>query len=134
MGAFLPLYKAGHLAVIHACGSPNPSRSHFDMQDFMESGVPADKSVHSGWLNRALQAKGEGRASPFRAVAMTSLVPRTLQGDVEALAIHDLATFGVNASGASGQRGFRLRRACTTAPLTAYCTAPARNPSAPSPC
>jgi uncharacterized protein (DUF1501 family) len=108
MSALLPLYKAGHLAVIHACGSPNSSRSHFDMQDFMESGVPDDKSVHTGWLNRALAAKAEARANPFRvnpfrAVAMSSLVPRTLQGDVEALAIRDLNTFGVNATGgASG--------------------------------
>ena len=52
LDAFAPLYKAGHLAVVHACGSPNASRSHFDMQDFMESGVPDDKGVVTGWLNR----------------------------------------------------------------------------------
>lgn len=96
LDAFLPLYKAGHLAVLHACGSPNPSRSHFDMQDFMESGVPADKSVHSGWLNRMLQARPEPHATPFRAVSMTSVIPRTLQGEAEALAIRDLQSFGVN--------------------------------------
>ncbi len=104
LDAFLPLYKAGHLAVVHACGSPNRSRSHFDMQDFMESGVADDKSVHTGWLNRALAAKAEADATSFRAVSMTTLVPRTLQGDVEALAVRDLATFGVESSsvGASG--------------------------------
>lgn len=97
MRAMLPLYKAGQLAVIHACGSPNPSRSHFDMQDFMESGVPEDKSVHTGWLNRALvqRAAGSRKASPFRAVAMSSVLPRTLQGDADALALRDLSTFGV---------------------------------------
>jgi uncharacterized protein (DUF1501 family) len=102
LDAFLPLYKAGHLAVVHACGSPNASRSHFDMQDFMESGVPDDKSVHTGWLNRMLQAKAEEHATSFRAVAMTPLIPRTLQGDFEPLAIRDLATFGVTASGTPG--------------------------------
>lgn len=102
LDAFLPLYKAGHLAVVHACGSHNASRSHFDMQDFMESGVPDDKSVHTGWLNRLLQAKVEADATTFRAVAMAPLIPRTLQGDYEAIAIRDLATFGVTASGAAG--------------------------------
>jgi uncharacterized protein (DUF1501 family) len=102
LDAFLPLYKSGHLAVVHACGSHNSSRSHFDMQDFMESGVPDDKSVHSGWLNRMLHAKAESDATSFRAVAMTPLIPRTLQGEVEALAIRDLEKFGVTASSTPG--------------------------------
>jgi uncharacterized protein (DUF1501 family) len=97
LSPFLPLYKDGHLAVIHACGSPNSSRSHFDMQDFMEAGVPADKSVHTGWLNRALQVRREDHVTPFRAVSMTSVIPRSLQGEAETLAIRDLKTFGVNA-------------------------------------
>jgi uncharacterized protein (DUF1501 family) len=96
LDAFLPLYKAGHLAIIHACGSPNASRSHFDMQDFMEAGVPADKSVHTGWLNRMIAQRPVAAATPFRAVSMTSVVPRSLQGDAETLAIRDLASFGVN--------------------------------------
>jgi uncharacterized protein (DUF1501 family) len=102
MDAFAPLYRAGHLAVIHACGSPNPSRSHFDMQDFMESGVADDKSTAGGWMNRMLVAQGHaGKTSPFRAVAMTSVLPRSLQGEADVLAIRDLATFGVQGS-ASG--------------------------------
>ena len=115
LDAFLPIYKAGHLAPIHACGSPNSSRSHFDSQDLMESGVDQDKSVSTGWLNRTLLNCPEDRArsassgqvrsataarsaSPFRAVAMTSIVPRTLQGDVSAMAIHDLSAFGISSS------------------------------------
>jgi uncharacterized protein (DUF1501 family) len=54
MAALLPLYKSGHLALIQACGSPSSSRSHFDAQDFMECGVADDKSIRTGWLNRAL--------------------------------------------------------------------------------
>jgi uncharacterized protein (DUF1501 family) len=101
LDAFLPLYQAGELAVVHACGSPSGSRSHFDMQDFMESGVADDKGVQGGWLNRAIVEKPgrHGKASPFRAVSMTPVLPRSLQGDAEALAVRDLATFGVRGSG-----------------------------------
>ena len=102
----LSLYKAGQLAVIHGCGSPSASRSHFDMQDFMESAAPDDKRVQSGWLNRMLRwpqaATVAAHASPFRAVSMTSVVPRSLQGDADALAIRDLSTFGVNAPAGMG--------------------------------
>jgi uncharacterized protein (DUF1501 family) len=105
MSAFAPLYREGHLAVIHACGSPNASRSHFDMQDFMESGVADDKNVGGGWMNRMLVARDESREkpSPFRAVSMSSVLPRTLQGEAEAMAVRDLSTFGVQAGGGAGR-------------------------------
>ena len=101
MAPLLPIYQSGHLALIHACGSPSSSRSHFDAQDFMECGVADDKSIRTGWLNRALLQCPEDRAklTPFRAVSMTAMLPRTLQGDQEALAIPDLKTFGVGAAG-----------------------------------
>jgi uncharacterized protein (DUF1501 family) len=99
----LPLFKRGELAVVHACGSPSTSRSHFDMQDFMEAGVADDKSVATGWANRLLSAsaKPAGRATPFRGVAMGGTVPRTLQGDADVLAIRDLSTFGVRGADAA---------------------------------
>lgn len=106
LAPLVPMFKSGHLAVIHAVGSPNATRSHFDAQDFMESGVSGDKSVHGGWLNRALLACPENRAqhaTPFRAVAMTATTPRTLQGDLDALAIPNLATFGVGAAAGLAQ-------------------------------
>src|SRR5882757_5061573 len=56
MAAFKPLYDQGHLAIVHAAGSPDMSRSHFDAQDYMESGTPGIKVTSDGWLNRALQA------------------------------------------------------------------------------
>ena len=101
MAALLPIYKSGHLALIQACGSPSSNRSHFDAQDFMECGVADDKSIRTGWLNRALLQCPEDRAklTPFRAVSMSAMLPRTLQGDQEALAIPDLKTFGVGAAG-----------------------------------
>ena len=54
MSAFSRLWKQGHLAIVHAAGSPDPSRSHFDAQDFMESGTPGIKATEDGWLNRTL--------------------------------------------------------------------------------
>ena len=118
MAALVPVYKSGHLAVIQACGSPSSTRSHFDAQDFMECGVVNDKSIRTGWLNRTLLACPEDRAriTSFRAVAMTAMLPRSLQGESEALAIPDLKTFGVreppgfggdlaNATAASGFEG-----------------------------
>ena len=98
LSAFLPLYQSGHLAVIHACGSPNTTRSHFDAQDYMESGIPTSKSVADGWLARTIAQCPEDRkntANPFRAVALGGPLPRSLQGDSNALALPDLKTFGV---------------------------------------
>ncbi|HWW23458.1 MAG TPA: DUF1501 domain-containing protein [Edaphobacter sp.] len=100
MTAFKPLYDQGHLAIIHAAGSPDMTRSHFDAQDYMESGTPGVKVTQDGWLNRALQAEGMvGKSSSFRAVAMGTQVPRTLQGRLPAIAVNNLADFSVAGRG-----------------------------------
>lgn len=107
LAPLLPIYKDGHLAVIHACGSPNGTRSHFDAQDYMESGAPGNKGVGDGWLSRAVLACPEDRqklASPLRAVALGGAMPRILQGDAGALAIPDLRTFGVATGGGTQER------------------------------
>src|SRR5579864_1633863 len=81
MAAFKPLYDQGHLAIVHAAGSPDMSRSHFDAQDYMESGTPGVKSTDDGWLNRALQAQDQERKqqeTAFRALALGPEVPLTL--------------------------------------------------------
>lgn len=75
-----PLYDRGQLAVIHACGSPDPTRSHLEAQDYMESGTPGVKSTGDGWLNRTLGACRVAQPSPFRAVALAPALPRALQG------------------------------------------------------
>jgi len=87
------LFQKGELAVVQAVGSPDPTRSHFDAQDYMESGTPGVKSTEDGWLNRALQGMPENPSSPFRAVAFGPYLPRTLQGSVSALSIPDLKQF-----------------------------------------
>ncbi len=101
MTSLKPLYDAGHLAMVHATGSPDPTRSHFDAQDYMESGTPGLKSTTDGWLNRALNAEGaqQGKASPFRAVALGAQVPLTLQGRVPAVAVANLQDFSVAGRG-----------------------------------
>jgi uncharacterized protein (DUF1501 family) len=102
MAAFKPLYDQGHLAIVHAAGSPDMSRSHFDAQDFMESGTPGVKSTDDGWLNRALQAEDlrhRQEHTAFRALALGADVPRTLAGKVPAIAIGNVNNFTVGARG-----------------------------------
>src|ERR1700761_7259989 len=98
MRSLQPLYQQGHLAMIHATGSPDTTRSHFDAQDFMESGTPGVKATPDGWLNRALQAEDLHRPAnhtAFRAVALGSQVPRTLDGRIPAIAVNRLQDFAV---------------------------------------
>src|SRR5512145_2240387 len=87
MAPLKALYDARLLAVVHACGSPDGTRSHFDAQDYMESATPGVKSTPDGWLNRYLQSKSDSEKSVFRAVSMTQQTPRALQGSAPALAI-----------------------------------------------
>src|SRR6516164_6541165 len=95
MTAFKTLWDQKHLAIVHAAGSPDTTRSHFDAQDFMESGTPGVKSTEDGWLNRAVAGVKESQPSPFRAVAMGGALPRTLAGSVPAVAMSDIQSFGV---------------------------------------
>jgi uncharacterized protein (DUF1501 family) len=88
-----PLFHNNELAIVHAAGSPDPTRSHFDAQDFMESGTPGVKSTDDGWLNRALETIPEENASPFRAVAMGASLPRVLRGSAPAIALPDVKQF-----------------------------------------
>jgi uncharacterized protein (DUF1501 family) len=89
------LFRKDQLAIVHAAGSPDPTRSHFDAQDFMESGTPGVKATEDGWLNRAMEAVPEENASPFRAVAMGPNLPRMLRGSASAIALPDLRQFKV---------------------------------------
>jgi len=98
MSSLMPYFQDGSLAMVHACGSPDDTRSHFDAQDYMESGTPGLKSTRDGWMNRYLHAKDHAeRSSPFRAVALTQALPRSLQGTAPALAIGQLGQFGIRA-------------------------------------
>jgi uncharacterized protein (DUF1501 family) len=108
LAPFKTIYDEGHLAIVHAVGSPDNTRSHFDAQDYMESGTPGNKGTQDGWLNRYMQAKRDGKATPFRAISMTANLPRTLIGTAPAVAMTSISDFGVRAGQGNNQvaKGF----------------------------
>ena len=93
----MPMWRTRALAVVHACGSPDRTRSHFDAQDYMESGTPGVKSTPDGWLARAVGTRA-APSSPFRAVALGPTLPRILRGDAGAISLASLERFDVRAS------------------------------------
>lgn len=94
LASLKPMFDARHLAIVDAVGSPDPTRSHFDAQDYMESGTPGLKATGDGWMNRAL-LKPVGPASPLRAVSLGSWLSRTLRGPNDAIAVNNLNDFQV---------------------------------------
>src|SRR5438093_9090973 len=91
-----PLFHKNQLAIVHAAGSPDATRSHFDAQDFMESGTPGLKSTEDGWLNRALEAlPSPAGTAAFRAIALGPSLPRILAGSEPAVALNNINDFGV---------------------------------------
>ena len=95
MSPLVPLFQQKHLAIVHAAGSPDTTRSHFDAQDYMESGTPGVKSTEDGWLNRCVRSLPGEKPSPFRAVSITPNLPRILSGAEPAVAMNNVNDFGV---------------------------------------
>ena len=89
-----PLFDQRHLAIVDAVGSPDPTRSHFDAQDYMESGTPGRKATHDGWMNRALP-QAEGGVSPVRAVSLGPTLSRSMAGPNPAIALQSIGAFQV---------------------------------------
>jgi uncharacterized protein (DUF1501 family) len=116
-----PLWDMGMLAPVHAVGSPSSTRSHFDAQDYMETGTPDQKGTRDGWLNRYLALQGTCEAgcthgavaSPFRAVSMTQQTPRVLEGPAPTIAMNSLDEFSVRATGPAAERLEALYRTGT---------------------
>jgi uncharacterized protein (DUF1501 family) len=110
LAPFKDLWDRGLLAPVHAVGSPSSTRSHFDAQDYMESGTPDLKGTRDGWLNRYLATRGTceacapARVSPFQAVAMTTQTPRALAGPAPTVAMTSLEDFTVRTANASLER------------------------------
>jgi len=108
LAPLLPHYQNGTLAILHQVGSPDPSRSHFDAQDYFELGTPGVKS-DEGFLNRALGKAPAPAPGPFRALALQSNLPLSLQGPRPAVAINELADFDVaRAGGGSFEDMYRV--------------------------
>src|SRR6201990_3296562 len=116
LASLKPLWDDGILAPVHAVGSPSNTRSHFDAQDYMESGTPDNKGTHDGWLNRYLAVRGtcdechlgdsanrrlgdSEKASPFKAVAMTPQTPRILEGSAPSVAMNSIDEFTIRTNG-----------------------------------
>ena len=104
-----PLYDRKMLAPVQAVGSPSTTRSHFDAQDYMETGTPDNKGTTDGWLNRYLAVKGTCdecnlAKTPFRAVSLTPQTPRILEGPSPTVAMNSLDEFSVRATGNSAER------------------------------
>ena len=109
LAPFKPLYDRGLLAPVQAVGSPSTTRSHFDAQDYMETGTPDVKGTTDGWLNRYLAVQGTCdecnlAKTPFRAVALTPQTPRILEGPSPTVAMNSLDEFSVRATGSSAER------------------------------
>jgi uncharacterized protein (DUF1501 family) len=110
LSPFKQMWDDGILATVHAVGSPSNTRSHFDAQDYMESGTPDNKGTHDGWLNRYLAVKGTcdechvgGKNAPFRAVSMTPQTPRILEGPNPTVAMNSLDEFTVRSTGSQAE-------------------------------
>ena len=103
LAPLLPLFRDGSAAFVHAAGSPDATRSHFDAQDFMESGTPGVKSTADGFLARALAQRRGIEPSPLRAVSITPALPRILAGPGGAVSMSNLGAFGIRAGASSGQ-------------------------------
>jgi uncharacterized protein (DUF1501 family) len=101
MSALKPLWDSSQLAIVHASGSPDNTRSHFDAQDYMESATPGVKSTADGWLNRYLSSNKNTKESLFRAVALTRQMPRALHGTAPVLAVSNLSNFAIRAGKSS---------------------------------
>ena len=115
MGALKPLWDNRSLAIIHASGSPDRTRSHFDAQDYMESGTPGVKSTRDGWLNRYLQVSAS-EATPLRGIAIARQMPRSMQGRAPSLAFGGVDAFDVR-GGMDSQQSFERAFAEADNPL-----------------
>jgi len=104
LAPLLPLWREGTLGIVHAAGLPGATRSHFDAQDFCESGTPGTKATADGWLNRAVQ-RATGSDGAFRVVALQPTLPRLLVGDAPAVAMSSLGQFRLP-GGAGGSNAF----------------------------
>ncbi len=93
MAALKEVYDEGDLAIVHATGSIDPSRSHFDAMRFMEYGTPGEKLIGTGWIGRHLQSAAWQNESPFRAIGMGAMVPESLRGPISPLSIQSIADF-----------------------------------------
>jgi uncharacterized protein (DUF1501 family) len=93
MQALLGPWRSNQLAIIHACGAPDESRSHFKAMELMERGVDDEHGPASGWIGRHLATLNTGNSSPLRALGMGTRPQRSLSGSVPVSALRSIADF-----------------------------------------
>ena len=93
MHALVDAWQSQQLAIIHACGAPDESRSHFKAMELMERGVDDERGPASGWIGRHLATLNTGNSSPLRAVGMGTRPQRSLSGTVPVSALRSIADF-----------------------------------------
>jgi uncharacterized protein (DUF1501 family) len=98
----MPIFDAGDVALIHACGSPDPSRSHFDAQDFMDRAAPGNKSITEGWLNRWLSVAGSGE--PIQGVSLRTSKAKSMLGPAASVAFESIADFALEGDSVAARR------------------------------
>lgn len=93
MRPLLDAWEAKHLGIVHACGAPDVSRSHFKAMALMERGVDDERGPASGWIGRHLATLDTGNTSPLRAIGLGELPQRSLSGSVPVSALRSIADF-----------------------------------------
>ncbi len=96
LGALLPIFQGGEMLAVHAAGSPDETRSHFEAMDFMERGTPGEYSLASGWIGRHLATLNTGNTSPIRAVGWGTAVQAALRGSISPVAIKSIVDYHLN--------------------------------------
>ena len=96
LAPLLPIFKGGEMAAVHAAGSPDETRSHFEAMDFMERGTPGEFTLASGWIGRHLATLNTGNISPIRAIGWGSSVQAALRGTIAPVAIKSIVDYHLN--------------------------------------
>lgn len=100
----LPAWQAGHLGIIHACGAPDESRSHFKAQELMERGVADESGPASGWIGRCLASLDSANHSPLRAAGLGAMPQRSLSGGVPVTALRSISDYHIPSDNAAAQQ------------------------------
>src|SRR5579859_343080 len=93
MAPLLPFFKGGQMLAVHATGSPDPTRSHFDAMDFMERGTPGSHALSTGWIGRHLASLDTGTNAPLRAIGWGASLQQSLRGTISATAIQSIVDY-----------------------------------------
>ncbi len=96
LGPLHSIFKGGQMLAVHAAGSPDPTRSHFDAMDFMERGTPGSSKLTTGWLGRHLAATENGSEAPLRAIGWGTALQTSLRGTISATAIQSIVNYHLN--------------------------------------